>query len=155
MKNLKLCLIFLFLVSCGYSPIYQANQISNLKIDTVKITGDKKIGKNIAQGIERFKKTKTTNIFNLDLAIKTKNDIVTKDKKGNASSYNLVIQIDMNLNNKTNTKNIKRKFTKNTTYNSMNNKFELNQYKINLEKNMTSQILQDIIIFLKNIDNDF
>ena len=61
----------------------------------------------------------------------------------------------MNLNNKTNTKNIKRKFTKNTTYNSMNNKFELNQYKINLEKNMTSQILQDIIIFLKNIDNDF
>ena len=155
MKNLKLCLIFLFLLSCGYSPIYQANQISNLKIDTVKITGDKKIGKNIAQGIESFKKTKSTNIFNLDLAIKTKNDIVTKDKKGNASSYNLVIQIDMNLNNKTNTKNIKRKFTKNTTYNSMNNKFELNQYKINLEKNMTSQILQDIIIFLKNIDNDF
>ena len=61
----------------------------------------------------------------------------------------------MNLNSKKNNKTIKRKFSKNTTYNSMDNKFELNQYKINLEKNMTSQILQDMIIFLRNINNDF
>ena len=61
----------------------------------------------------------------------------------------------MNLKSVKSIKNIKRKFIKNTTYNSMDNKFELNQYKINLEKNMTSQLLQDIIIFLRNIDNDF
>ena len=36
----------------------------------------------------------------------------------------------------------------------MNNKFELNQYKLNLEKNMISQILQDINIFLSIIGND-
>ena len=51
-------------------------------------------------------------------------------------------------------KSLKRKFNKNATYNSMDNKFELNEYKINLEKNMTSQILQDMVIFLRNIDND-
>ena len=43
----------------------------------------------------------------------------------------------MNLKSEKNIKSIKRKFTKNTTYNSMDNKFELNQYKINLEKNIT------------------
>ncbi len=142
-------------MSCGYSPIYQANQISNLKIDTITISGDKKIGRSIVEGIKKFKETESANIFNLDLAIKKRNDIVTKDKKGNASSYNLIVQIDMNLNSKKNNKTIKRKFSKNTTYNSMDNKFELNQYKINLEKNMTSQILQDMIIFLRNINNDF
>ncbi len=36
----------------------------------------------------------------------------------------------------------------------MNNKFELSQYKLNLEKNMLSQILQDINIFLGVIEND-
>ena len=36
----------------------------------------------------------------------------------------------------------------------MNNKFELSQYKLNLEKNLISQILQDINIFLGTIVND-
>ena len=154
MKNFKLSLIFLFLIGCGYSPIYQVNQTSNLKINSIKISGDKKIGKTIVEGIESFKESKSKNIFDLDLVIKKRNDIVTKDKKGNASSYNLTIQIDMDLNSKKNMKSLKRKFNKNTTYNSMDNKFELNEYKINLEKNMTSQILQDMVIFLRNIDND-
>jgi len=36
----------------------------------------------------------------------------------------------------------------------MNNKFELSQYKLNLEKNLISQVLQDINIFLGSIGND-
>ena len=47
-----------------------------------------------------------------------------------------------------------KKFTKETTFNSKNNKFELDQLKINLEKNMITQILQDINIFLGFIGND-
>ena len=155
MKNLGLCLIFLFLISCGYSSIYQSNQISSFKIDTITISGDKKIGKSISEGIGKFKETQSTNTFDLDLIITKRNIIVSKDKRGNASSYDLIIKIDMNLRSEKSIKSIKRKFIKNTTYNSMDNKFELNQYKIDLEKNMTSQILQDIIIFLRNIDNDF
>ena len=45
-------------------------------------------------------------------------------------------------------------FTKETTFNSKKNKFELDQLKINLEKNMISQILQDINIYLNIIRND-
>ena len=51
-------------------------------------------------------------------------------------------------------KNYQKKFTKETTFNSKNNKFELDQLKNNLEKNMISQILQDINIFLGIIGND-
>ena len=40
------------------------------------------------------------------------------------------------------------------TFNSKNNKFELDQLKINFEKNMISQIIQDINIFLGIIGND-
>ena len=63
MKNLGLCLIFLFLISCGYSPVFQSNQILNFKIDTVTISGDKKIGKSISEGIGKFKETRSTNTF--------------------------------------------------------------------------------------------
>ncbi len=154
MKNFGFYLILLFLISCGYSPIYENNPASNFKINSITISGDKKIARNLTNGIERFKKSKSTNAFDLDLVITKRNDIITKDKKGNASSYNLIIQIDINLEDQINAKNIKRKFIKVSTYNSMDNKFELNQYKSDLEKNMTSQILQDIIVFFENIEND-
>ena len=49
---------------------------------------------------------------------------------------------------------MKKKFIKETTLNSKNNKFELDQLKINIEKNMISQILQDINVFLGIIGND-
>ena len=40
------------------------------------------------------------------------------------------------------------------SFNSKNNKFELDQYRSNLEKNMIFQILQDINIYLRNLEND-
>ena len=66
----------------------------------------------------------------------------------------MLIEVDFNLESKENNKIFSKKFIKQTTYNSMNNKFELSQYKLNLEKNMISQILQDINIYLNIIRND-
>tara|TARA_B100000900_G_scaffold43958_1_gene32751 strand:+ start:438 stop:905 length:468 start_codon:yes stop_codon:yes gene_type:complete len=154
MKNLKYFLVFLFLLSCGYSPIYQANKESNFKLGLIEYAGDKEIGRSIIKNIERLKKNDADNIYNVNF-ISSKRDIVaTKDKKGNASSYKITIIVDFNLNNASNNKKFNKKFIKETIYNSMDNKFELNQYKKNLEKNMISQILQDIRVFLSIIEND-
>ena len=154
MKNLKYFLVFLFLLSCGYSPIYQANQKSNFKLGLIEYAGDKEIGRSIIKNIERLKKNKTDNIYNVSLISSKKDVVATKDKKGNASSYKITIIVDFNLNNASNNKNFEKKFIKETIYNSMDNKFELDQYRKNLEKNMISQILQDIRVFLTIIEND-
>ena len=153
-KNLKYFLIFLFLLSCGYTPVYQIKKDSNIRIDVINFSGDKNIGREIIKGLENFKKSDSKNVFDLDLNTLKQESIVTKDKKGNATSYKLVLTVDAFFTNKINNKNYEKKFTKETTYNSKNNKFELDQLKINLEKNMISQILQDINIFLSIIGND-
>ena len=103
---------------------------------------------------ENFEANDAKNIFDLDLDTSKQESIVSKDKKGNATSYKLVLTVDTYFTNKINNKNYQKKFTKETTFNSKNNKFELDQLKINLEKNMISQILQDINIFLGIIGND-
>ncbi|MDA9702256.1 hypothetical protein N9U95_02950 [Candidatus Pelagibacter sp.] len=153
-KNLKYFLIFLFLLSCGYTPVYQIKKDSNIRIDVINFSGDKNIGREIIKGLENFKKSDSKNVFDLDLNTLKQESIVTKDKKGNATSYKLVLAVDAFFTNKINNKNYEKKFTKETTYNSKNNKFELDQLKINLEKNMISQILQDINIFLGIVEND-
>ena len=153
-KKLKYFFIFLFLLSCGYTPIYQIKKDSSVKIDTINFSGDKNIGRQIIRGLENFEGNDAKNILDLDLNTSKQEIVVSKNKKGNATSYKLVLTVDTYFTNKINKKNYQKKFTKETTYNSKNNKFELDQLKTNLEKNMISQILQDINIFLGIIGND-
>ena len=153
-KNFKYFFIFLFLLSCGYTPLYQIKKDSNFKIDTINFSGNKNIGREIIRGLENFEGNDAKNIFDLNLNTSKKEIIVSKDKKGNANSYKLVLTVDIYFTNKINNKNYQKKFTKETTFNSKNNKFELDQLKNNLEKNMISQILQDINSFLGIIGND-
>jgi len=154
MKKFKYFLIFFFVISCGYTPIYNVGQNSNLKLDKINYAGDKKLGRSIIKGIERLKNNKSINVYDLNFISSKKESVVSKDKKGNVSTYKMIIEVGFNLKSKNNDKVLSKKFSKATTYNSMNNKFELSQYKLNLEKNLISQILQDINIFLAAIEND-
>ena len=154
MKNLKYLLILMFLFSCGYNPIYQTNQKNNFKIDTVKYSGDKKINQSIISKIEKFKKNDAKNIFDLELESFKKENIISKDKKGNASSYKLILEVNMILTDKNNGRIFTKKFLKESAFNSMDNKFELNQYKNNIEKNLVSKIIQDMNLFFNTFQND-
>tara|TARA_B100000963_G_scaffold132626_1_gene115470 strand:+ start:93 stop:560 length:468 start_codon:yes stop_codon:yes gene_type:complete len=154
MKNLKYLFIFLFVLSCGYTPIYQTDQKLNIKIDTISLLGDKNISRKIVKNLEKYRDSETNNIFDLFINSTKREDVVTKDKKGNATSYKLTLEVDINLSNNSNNKNFKRKFSKDVFFNSKNSKFELDQYRLSLEKNMISQILQEINLYLRNLEND-
>ena len=154
MKNLKYLFIFVFVLSCGYTPIYQTDQKLNIKLDTINFSGDKNINREIVKNLDKYRDSDTNNIFDLSVNSSKKVDIVTKDKKGNATSYKLTLEVDINLSNISNDKKFTKKFSKDLSFNSKNNKFELDQYRLNLEKNMISQILQDINLYLRNLEND-
>ena len=144
----------MFVLSCGYAPIYQSDQKLNIKLDTITSSGDKSINREIVKNLEKYRDSDTNNIFDLSINSTKREDIVTKDKKGNATSFKLTLEVDINLINNSNNKNFIKKFTKDMSFNSKNNKFELDQYRLNLEKNMISQILQDINLYLRNLEND-
>ena len=154
MKNFKYLFIFVFVLSCGYTPIYQTDQKLNIKLDTITSLGDKSINREIVKNLEKYRDSDTNNIFDLSINSTKREDIVTKDKKGNATSFKLTLEVDINLINNSNNKNFIKKFAKYMSFNSKNNKFELDQYRLNLEKNMISQILRDINLYLRNLEND-
>ena len=154
MKNLKYIFIFVLVLSCGYIPIYQSDQKLDIKLDTINSTGDKSINREIVKNLEKYRDSDSNNIFDLSINSTKRENIVTKDKKGNATSFKLTLEVDINLSNNSNGKNFTKKFTKDMSFNSKNNKFELDQYRINLEKNMISQILQDINLYFRNLEND-
>ena len=154
MKSLKYLIIFIFFVSCGYTPIYQTEQLSKFKLEIVNHSGDKKIGRELLNNLQRFKDNKSNNIFDIYLTSVKKESIVSKDKKGDPSSYKIELEINLDLIGKNNDEKFSKKFTKEATYSSTENNFELNRYKKKLEKNLTSQILQEINNFFNIIQND-
>ena len=67
MKSLKYLIVFIFFVSCGYTPIYQTEQISKFKLGIINHSGDKKIGRELINNLQRFKDKKSNNIFDIYL----------------------------------------------------------------------------------------
>ena len=153
-KITKYLFIFLFLLSCGYSPIYQTNKEINLKLGVINYSGDKAIGREIVKGLEKFKKGNSLNILDANFDVTKREIIVTKDKKGDPSSFRTTIEMNLELSYQKNNKVFTRNFIEERTYDSMENKFELTKYKNNLENNMIFKILGDINIFFNIIQND-
>ena len=140
--------------SCGYTPIYKVNQKSNFGLDVIIFSGDKEIGRKIEKNLKKFRTNETKNIFDVNFVSSKTQEVVTKDKKGDPSSFKLIIEVKLNLISKTNKKTLEKKFIKEATFDSMDNKFELNQYTNNIEKNMIFNILEDMNIFFNIIEND-
>ena len=153
-KYLKFSFIFLFLYSCGYTPIYKVNQKSNFGLDAIIFSGDKKIGRKIEKNLRKFRNNQTENIFDANFVSSKIREVVTKDKKGDPSSFKLIIKVKLNLVSKTNKETLKKNFIREVTFDSMDNKFELDQYASNIEKNIIFNILEDMNIFFKVIEND-
>ena len=153
-KIIKYFFVLLYLNSCGYSPIYELNQKLDFKLGIVNFSGNKKISREIEKGLEKFKNNESQNIFDLDFVVTKKEIVVTKDKKGDPSSFKITIELDLDLTSKSNGRTFTKNFIKETTFSSMDNKFELDQYKNNIEKNMIFKILQDVSIFFNIIEND-
>ena len=154
MRSLKYLIIFIFFVSCGYTPIYQTDEISKFKLGIINHSGDKKIGRDLLNNLQRYKDKKSNNIFDIYLTTIKRENIVSKDKKGDPSSYKIELEINLDLIGKNNDKKFSKKFIKETTYNSIDDNFKQNRYKKKLEKNLTSQILQEINNFFGVIQND-
>ena len=131
--------LFDFIAENG-SDDYEINE------DEFNIYCDQKILHELNQKIiEKFGQTNFTGLI-----WKSDNNItVSKDKAGDVSVYRITIKVIVSLNNKNGL--IKKKtFSSNFTYNNRSNKSSLSQYQKTIEKNIITEITEDIYIFLNS-----
>jgi hypothetical protein len=154
MNKFKFLLIFIILTSCGYTPIFEKNINYNFKIGKVEFLGEKNINRELNQLLESFKKNNSINVLNLEITSSKSNYVITKDKKGNPSSFKIEIIIICKIINTPNKDKFKKELKREVTYNFLENQFETDLYKSNLEKNILSQIKKDLIMYLNLLNND-
>ena len=148
-KTLNYILIFFLfiLLSCGYKPVL-TNKNYKFSINPKDISGDQKINSII---IEKFNSLGgEEEEFYVSLSTTKEINIISKDSKGDPAIFELIINVNYNVENKEKIlfqKNISKK----TTYNNISDKFELDSYEKNIINNLSIDISDRIIFSISEI----
>ena len=142
-------IFFLFiLLSCGYKPVL-TNKNYKFSISPKDISGDQKINSII---IEKFNSLRgEEEEFYVSLSTTKEINIISKDSKGDPAIFELIINVNYNVERKEKIlfqKNISKK----TTYNNISDKFELDSYEKNIINNLTTNISDRIIFSISEIN---
>ena len=144
----KILIIFiLFLSQCGFQPIYLGKNFSMNEFNSISYEGDKEINQKIINSLS-FKENQ--NNINLDaLLVKSSYRIIETKKNSSrkVESYKSLIEFNLIIKNKE--KIITDKiFSKELSYDSKDNKFDLVQYQNKIKNDLINRIIEDIILFL-------
>ena len=151
MKKLIFVVIALFMLNnCGYTPIYSSKD-SNFNID-ISQKDRSKLNSKIENNIKKFSNQNNENIIQLEISSNKKINIISKDKKGDPSRFNMTISLTINILNKNNYEINKTKiYTEKFDYNNNSNKFLLKQYEKDIEDNLINKIIERSIIYLSEL----
>tara|TARA_B100001093_G_scaffold155952_1_gene148553 strand:- start:42 stop:488 length:447 start_codon:yes stop_codon:yes gene_type:complete len=133
-------LIFTLITGCGYKPVYSSKEFL-FKINEIKHVNNK-INNQIARSLKSISNDNATSSLNFELNSKKEKIIVSKNKNGDPEIFELTISIDIIVEDKPKT------FLGKQVYNNIENKFELNEYEIQIEKQIITKMIDEIIIFL-------
>jgi len=142
-------IIFIFISSCGYVPIYGVNNNKvNFEIGRININGDRDLNQNIIDRLKNLKIKKGSNYKIYDLTITTRIEkiVTSKDSKGNPKTYKMTSYVDI----KTVKDGKMYAFSvgSDENYNDISSKFELESFERNLKRNSASKITREIILYL-------
>ena len=144
-----LILSFLFIVSCGYQPLY-SNKGTNLNIYKINSFGDEKINKALINKLELYKDKNSNKKIELEINSKINKTTTSKDTKGNPKTFRIEIISKIKVIEEEKI-NLNKIFSKTSNYNNSSKKFELKQYEENLKINLIDKISEDIIGYLQTL----
>ena len=149
MKKIIFISLIIFLSNCaGYKPIFTSDQ-TNFYIGKIEISDDNRNVRKLIKSLKPYSVDNGKQSITLKLDLDKQENVIMKDAKGDPASYEIKIElkVDIITMNGTNKLNFKENFT----FNNQSNKFELNQYKKNMETNLMNKIFENLILELRAI----
>tara|TARA_A100000164_G_scaffold356454_1_gene366068 strand:+ start:250 stop:699 length:450 start_codon:yes stop_codon:yes gene_type:complete len=139
-------IIFFFITSCGYQPIYVNKNSSELIFNKVELIGDKEINRRIVSFIS-IKEDKNDEKLNKLVLTSSENIIETsKDSKGRVATFKTTVKIKLIILNENQTI-AERVFDESFSYNNKNNKFDLANYQDEVKNNLVDKIIEQLNIY--------
>ena len=142
MKKILCLLIIVLSHGCGYQPVYSSK---NILVKINKINYDfSKINKQIARSLKTISNENSDKELNINLKSKKEIKTISKNKSGDPEIFELIILVEIEILGE------QKSFISKQNYKNIENKFDLNQYEIEIEKQLVKEIINKILSYLTN-----
>lgn len=145
-----LYIVFFFLSSCGFNPIFSSKNmvVSIGRIEAENTQLNSEISKALRQISLQNQLEKK-----IDIRISSEKNILikSKDKSGDPKIFELVINLEIEILNPS-YNNLKKEFIKRISYKNDDDKFKLSEYRKELESTFVKELVMDIINFLSSLE---
>ena len=148
-KIVTVLLTFLFLTSCGYTPMYSQKNF-DFKLKNIKKTKSDRLNSKVQKRLLSFSNQESQQVFSLKVNTLRKINVLTKNSKGDPSRYEMIIDVKLEAANGQNL-NKSQSFQERFNYNANANKFELKQFEKEIEDLLIDKTIDLIIIYLSKI----
>jgi len=135
--------VILFLNNCGYKSLYSSKNFS-LSINKLDYQNNK-LNNKFARIIRSMSNDDSKNGINLTFEANQNIKVLSKDKTGEPSIFEIKIEIQITIDNKV--KNLIGR----ETFNNDKDKFKLNQYQRQLESQIIEKLTLEIMEYLSNL----
>ena len=149
-KIVKIILIFLMLSGCGYQPIL-LNKKYNFQFVNIIAQGDSNINKIIKDNLTNRKKNNASQIFDINFISKREKETISSNAKGDPKVYKMKVFVNYQVKER-NEVILSKSISKQTTYNNIDDKFELLKYEENILKDLSNSLSSEILISIATTD---
>tara|TARA_B110000967_G_scaffold135622_1_gene138456 strand:+ start:208 stop:660 length:453 start_codon:yes stop_codon:yes gene_type:complete len=148
-KIITVLLTVLFLTNCGYTPIY-SNKNFDFNIKDIITSTDNLLNSRIKKRLLSLSNQESSKMISLNLDVQKKINTLSKDTKGDATRFEMVINIQLKI-TYDHGQNINNFFEETFNYNVNKNKFELSQYEKEIENLLINENINRITIYLSKL----
>ena len=139
-------MLFFFLQHCGYSPIYSNVNNVEYNFNVIEIQGDKNMNNLVLSQIKKYSNNSEAKTYDLKIQTQFQKDILTKNKKGEATNFAIKTKIEFKIVN-TNKDQI-FSFEEEIKSTAIDNQYELKRYENSIQNNFIESKLDELILNL-------
>ena len=149
MKNHFIIILFLFIIGCGFTPVYKDFSNENLNIRIERFSGDKTINDSINNKLNIVSDENSDNIYILNINTNLNKIPISKDKKGNTTIFKLTASSKIDIKFKSNNKIVS--INQSSNLESSNDNYDTDTYERTIKENFGIAIANEIILALNSM----
>ena len=142
-RLIKIFFTFLILSGCAYEPVLLKKNYDFYFTD-IKSEGEKQINQIIKQNLTENTNIESINNYQIFFETTLKKNIVASNKKGDPTIYRISINLNYNL-KKDNKIIFENEILKQSTFNNIDDKFELLKYEEKIVDSLSKKFAEDIL----------
>ena len=143
-RLIQLFFVLFVLSGCAYAPVLLQKNY-DFYFSEIETEGERKVNKIIKQNINQNTKKESINNYQIFFSSEQKKDIIASNKKGDPTIYKISISLNYNI-KKDNSVIFDNQILKQSTFNNIDDKFELLKYEENIVENLSKRFAEDMLI---------